>query len=122
MELLSFCPSFFVHFDFYISITFCTLSDCLSVCLTDCLPVCTYMTITHLPVERAPPLVVLNKESYGGQDLWYPNIPGVHPRQLRPSVGDSLTNDTSSPDVTRGRLEASISGSGQMLFQSTRDR
>ena len=44
------------------------------------------------------------------------------PRQVRPSVGDSLTNDTSSPDVTRGRLEASISGSGQMLFQSTRDR
>ena len=26
------------------------------------------------------------------------------------SVGDSLTNDNSSPDVTRGRLEASISG------------
>ena len=48
---------------------------------------------------------------------------GSSPRQVRPSVGDSLTNDTSSPaDVTRGRLEASISGSGEMLFQSARDR
>jgi hypothetical protein len=78
------------------------------------------MTITHLPVERPPPLVVLNKGSNGGQDLWYPNIPGgKSPIQVRPSVGDSLTNDNSSPDVPRGRLEASISGSGQILFQST---
>ena len=51
---------------------------------------------------------------------------GSSPRQVRPSVGDSLTNDNSSPGVTRGRLDASISGivyrSGEMLFQSPRDR
>ena len=43
-------------------------------------------------------------------------------RQVRPSVGDSLPWDNSSPGVPRGRLEASISGTGKMLFQSPRDR
>ena len=42
----------------------------------------------------------------------YSNIPGGKSptRQVRPSVGDSLTNNdnNSSPDVPRGRLEASI--------------
>ena len=50
--------------------------------------------------------------------------PGANPQDkyVRRSVGDSLTNDNSSPGVTRGRLEACISGSGKMLFQSPRDR
>ena len=43
----------------------------------------------------------------------YPSGTGT----VRPSVGDSLTNDTSSPDVTRGRLEASIVVVGRCSFR-----